>query len=444
MAFKVTVDYQNLRLIIDSDSTESVNTFAQTKALVDFVNLQNSLHYVNLTAADVLLDADTKNLYFSSQYDSPQALEVTVSDLIDTIDTALGKSDSTTLTENAIKAIGKGVSDSVALTEVLAKSILFVRVFSDTYSVSDAIDSLDTGLGKTDSLTLSEAEAKLFETPKSDSLSLSEVDTKLFSLGKADTPILSENIDAIDTALIKSDTATLSEALDSISTSLPKTDSFTLSENALLLVGLNKTDSVSLSESLARVVTYVREFSDGFTLDDRASVTDELQTDIGLVKGNIVTMLEDSSFALSKPAITASVTMQDVLTYAGNFVQTDSVNVSDVQTFDTGLGKDDSIAVTEDLNLDNTLVKSEVLSILEAISLAPSLTQSDSFSLSESLVYSSSLSKADIVTLSEALAQSVSKSLSDSVTISESISVLFVPGGTSVLNTAALNTSVLN
>ena len=54
------------------------------------------------------------------------------------------------------------------------------------------------------------------------------------------------------------------------------------------------------------------------------------------------------------------------------------------------------------------------------------------------------LAKTETLTLSEALVDSFSKVVTDSATITESISVLFVPGGGSILNTAALNTSVLN
>ena len=50
----------------------------------------------------------------------------------------------------------------------------------------------------------------------------------------------------------------------------------------------------------------------------------------------------------------------------------------------------------------------------------------------------------DAASIAESLAHSFSKSVSDSATISESVSILFIPGGGSILNTAALNTFVLN
>ena len=69
---------------------------------------------------------------------------------------------------------------------------------------------------------------------------------------------------------------------------------------------------------------------------------------------------------------------------------------------------------------------------------------SDSLSLSEQAVLSHGLSKTEALTISELLVYSFGAAVTDSDTITESISVLFVPGGGSILNTAALNTSVLN
>ena len=65
--------------------------------------------------------------------------------------------------------------------------------------------------------------------------------------------------------------------------------------------------------------------------------------------------------------------------------------------------------------------------------------------MSEASLVGSGAIISDAPSLSEAI-QSLSsfKSLTESATISESLSILFVSGASSVLNTAALNTSVLN
>ena len=73
MAFKFTVDYQQIKLVIQTDSTEAVNLFEHLKTTVQFIDMQQIVAFQQLTAADVFIDADTKNLYFSTQYNSPNA-----------------------------------------------------------------------------------------------------------------------------------------------------------------------------------------------------------------------------------------------------------------------------------------------------------------------------------------------------------------------------------
>ena len=56
MAFKITLDYVNLSLTIDTDSSESVSTFVFAKSTVSYSNLQNVLAYANLEAADIIVE----------------------------------------------------------------------------------------------------------------------------------------------------------------------------------------------------------------------------------------------------------------------------------------------------------------------------------------------------------------------------------------------------
>ena len=125
-------------------------------------------------------------------------------------------------------------------------------------------------------------------------------------------------------------------------------------------------------------------------LDDTASPSDELKTDVNINKGNIV------SIGDSAPTFTFSTSFSDTPT------------------------------VTE--------------------SLAYSFTTSfaDSVTLSEVLTSGAGSIYTDTTSISETLAHSFGKSLSDSATITESINVVLVSGSNSVLNTSAFNTSVLN
>lgn len=146
----------------------------------------------------------------------------------------------------------------------------------------------------------------------------------------------------------------------------------------------------TMAESLARVVSFVRALSDAYTLDDTASASDDLQTDINMQKGNVF-------------------------------------SISDAPVLSTEPGLSDTQSIAEQA----------------ALTVAKALT--DSIVMSETSLVGSGAIVADTSNLSESISSlSSSKSLSDSATISESLSILFVSGASSVLNTAALNTSVLN
>ena len=63
MAFKFTVDYQQLKLVIQTDSTEAVSLFEHLKTTVQYIDMQQIVAFQQLTAANVTIDADTLNRY---------------------------------------------------------------------------------------------------------------------------------------------------------------------------------------------------------------------------------------------------------------------------------------------------------------------------------------------------------------------------------------------
>jgi hypothetical protein len=332
MAIKFTVEYSSLHLTATRQKLASLSLSSDPSALLQFVNLKSTQDYTYLNAV-LFLDAETKNLYFSSQYDSPQVQVVTLSE-VSVLNIQPQKSDSFGMTDtDLVKDMGFGKTETLTLSEDLQKTVLFVRDFGDSYGFTDS-ESLATGLGKEESLTLSESDVK--------------------QLGIA-----------------KSDTANISES-------------------SALLFNTPKEDSLSISESFSRVVVFSRTFSDAVTLDDLASATDPLQTDSILNKDNIATLTEE-------------------LNYSASFVKTDSFGISESDVISFSSPKTDGVSIAE-----TSLI-----------------------SFNKPFFDSSSLLDSEVI--------SFNKGLSDTLGISESISVLFIPGAaSSVLNTQALNTSVLN
>jgi hypothetical protein len=154
-------------------------------------------------------------------------------------------------------------------------------------------------------------------------------------------------------------------------------------------ISASNPESVSISESLARVVTYSRSFADAYALDDIASPSDDLRTDFGINKNNIVSIAESLNYAISTSrADTASLTDSPSIEFVTSF--SDSITLSEVLTSGAGSIYTDSTSLSDE----------EVISF--------------------------------------------SKALSDTASITESINVVLISGSSSVLNTSAFNTSVLN
>jgi len=158
MAFKFTVDYQQIKLVIQTDSTEAVSLFEHLKTTVQFIDMQQIVAFQQLTAADVFIDADTKNLYFSTQYNSPNAESFGFTDS-DVFDFGKAASDTPIVSEELAKALDKALADTASVTEELSKVVQYFRDLADSYGFSDS-EVLSVGLSKADTTTISESDAK--------------------------------------------------------------------------------------------------------------------------------------------------------------------------------------------------------------------------------------------------------------------------------------------
>ena len=486
MAFKFTVDYTRLRVIIDTDSLEPVSVFQNLQAVITHTELQSSLQYVNLSAVNVFLDPDSKNLYFLSGHPNAESFGLTDAPALTFVTT---KTDTFTISEETALAFASSQSDTVGISESLSRVVDYVRAFSDAPSLSDE-PAIAFSTSFDDSSTLSDAPALSIEPAKSDTLSFS--DSEVFSVdpSKSDTLSVSDS-PTFSVDLPQSDTATIAESnVLSVGKAIPqggtvtytvtvasgtnsygsgnkyyidgvvspaltldvgKTYRFDISDSSVSghplrfsetangshgggsvystnvtvngtagssgayveiqvtgstpaslhyyctnhsgmggAITVQNAETVAISEVFSRVATFSRSFSDSYTLDDTASPSDELRTDVNINKGNIVSLGD------SAPVFNVSTSFSDTPT------------------------------VTESLAYSFTTSFSETLSLADVLVSGPGSVHTDTTSISETL------------------AHSFGKSLSDSATITESISVVLTSGSSSVLNTSAFNTSVLN
>ena len=347
MAFKLTVDFNKLSLVVQTDAAEPTTTFIYAQSSVTHTHAEAVSAYTLMSFSDVFLDPDTKNLYFTAQFDSPNALTISMSAGISTINVAKVLADTPVLEELAAKHLDKGAADTPTLVDNFTRVVSYVRSFTDAYQFVDD-QSLNVTKLLADTPTITEDTALSVSLAKSDSTNISESAALLASLVKADTSTLSEAITSIDTSLGKSDSITPTESTTILS-SLAKTETLSVAESSVLAPNLGKSETISMPDSFSRVVQYVRGFADAFTLDDVASGTDELQTDTSAVKGNIATLTEVSEYSFSKGGLADSFSVSEATAISFSTSESDGVSVAESLVSATNLGKADSATITESL-----------------------------------------------------------------------------------------------
>jgi plastocyanin len=395
------------------------------------VALNYDLSFVSLNAANVFLDADSKNLIFGSGH--PNAIVINLAESA-AISFSTSAADSLGLSDSPALGLSRPVSDALSVAESFSKVVTYSRTFADTPTISEST-ALALSTAQSDTTTILESEAKAVGKAVDDSPSGSD---QTFTVTVVSTDsgnkYYIDGVQQATVALTVGATYTFDQSHSSnsghplrLSTTSNGTHGggsayttnvttngspgssgaytriqVTASTPSILYyycsihsgmggqANISALGDLSVSESLARVVSYVRALSDAYTLDDTASASDELQTDTNMQKGNVF-------------------------------------SVSDAPALTTEPGLSDTQSIAEQAALTVAKAIADTLTMSEASLVGSGAIVSDTSSLSEAIQSLSS-----------------SKSLSDSATISESLSILFVSGASSVLNTAALNTSVLN
>ena len=299
MALRAIVSNTNLRAIVDTDSLEPVTVFQNIQSLVSFVNLEYGIDFLNLSAVDIVPDADSKNLYFAPGYQEDKALTVTITESLANAIAKTVAADTTSILEAAALNAGKTAADSVSFSDSVVTLLIFERAFSDTLSVAES-SVLNFGKNPSDSANVGESYASSFSRPVSDTTTISETYTPDF--------------------------------------------------------GKNTADTMSVAESFASVRTFVRAFSDAYSLDDTASAEDDLATESGVNKNNIVSVGESlDSFAVSK-ALSDTPTISESFAHAFSPATiADSTSVGEAHAVSFGQGTiANSVSVSESINVQLT------------------------------------------------------------------------------------------
>ena len=427
MALRAIVSSNNLRAIVDTDSLEPVTVFADIQSVTDFVNLEYGIDFLKLESVDIVLDADSKNLFFTPLYQADKALSVTITE---SLANAVAKTvaDSASIQELAALAMSRPASDTFSVTESVATLLIFERAFSDRVVFNDIPDLADLNFGKnpSDSANVGESYASSFSKPASDTSSISESSdvvpnktlgsppspgtTITYTVTVAAATVGSGNrfyINGAENPTIDFEATTLFTGAtyrfdQSHSSNINHPLKFSETSNgthgggsehttdpnvtyngtpgqagAYTEIELSPIGGVSalhyycanhsgmgnkvnlihpmrieMSESLAKVATFLRTFTDAYALDDTASPSDDLATESGINKNNVVSVAESlGPFAVSKPLTdTATVTENININGENQFVETANVTDSPSIGFAPATVAN-SVSVSESINV---------------------------------------------------------------------------------------------
>ena len=427
MALRAIVSSNNLRAIVDTDSLEPVTVFQNIKSLTNFINLEYGINFLDLKSVDIVLDADSKNLFFTPLYQADKALSVNITEsLANSI--AKDASDSIDvfqLTELAALSTSRPASDTFSVTESIVTLLIFERAFSDTLSVAES-SVLNFGKNPSDSANVAESYASSFGKAASDTSSISEssdvVPNKTlgsppspgttvtytvtvaaatsgsgnrFYINGAENPTIDFEAATFFTgATYRFDQSHSSNATHPLkfSETSDGTHNSGSEQSADPDVTYNGTPGqagayteiqfapfagvsalhyycanhsgmgnkvnliapmrVEMSESLTKVSTFLRTFTDAYGLDDTASPSDDLATQSGINKNNVVSVTESlGPFAVSKPLTdTATVTENININGENQFVETANVTDSPSIGFAPATVAN-SVSVSESINV---------------------------------------------------------------------------------------------
>tara|TARA_R100001082_G_scaffold32635_1_gene16751 strand:- start:2311 stop:3477 length:1167 start_codon:yes stop_codon:yes gene_type:complete len=388
MAIKLTVEYVNLQASTQTQEASALIESAQSSSpslstgytkysasvsnqviaplkgiLLSYIKPHLSTNYTNLNLK-IFVDSDSKNLYFLPG--NPNAETITVQ-------------------EQVVFSFNNVLSDQFSFSDLTLFSVS--KGFPETVNLSES-SVISSDLVKQDQVTMSE----------SHSFGLSNV--------------AEENISVSD--------------ITSLATSISEADTFSFADTSVIHPNLGKTETLSMSESLSRVVSFNRDFTDSFTLDDRASLADPLQTDSILNKDNITTLSEEHIYNFSK-------------------VLSDSYSFSDELNFESSKPISESFSISEQKAYLFSTPRTDAFSLSDSPVKSPGLNKAESISFSDELnSFQLGVGKTESVSLSETDVISLSKVDADSLSVTESISFQVTYGITGGLNTSALNTGVLN
>ena len=109
---------------------------------------------------------------------------------------------------------------------------------------------------------------------------------------------------------------------------------------------------VEMSESLAKVAVFSRAFTDAASLDDTASASDDLATESGINKNNVVSIAESLSVSAFGKPLTDTATVTENININGENQFSDTSSVADSPSIGFAPATvANSVSVSESINV---------------------------------------------------------------------------------------------
>lgn len=240
--------FQKASVSISRPVYQTVVTYSDLQAMTNYRQLVSSVNYRHPNFTDVFLDPDTKNRYFRGDRGESFSLAEQAALTITKRPDEL-----VDLVEAAKLGVTKPLTESVGFADVAQVLLILNRFFTETASLNES-SAIEFGKTAADAVSLSESRSKQVGKGLEDTFSLAEELEYNFGKGLADTATVTES---------------LARAVSYIR---DFQDSTSLSDAPSLLYGKNQSDSVSMSQVFSRVVQFERTFNDTLTINDAATV----------------------------------------------------------------------------------------------------------------------------------------------------------------------------
>jgi len=314
-------------------------------------------------------------------------------------------SDTVTIGDTIVKAVGQPHSDSVALSDALTKGV--GQPHADTLALADTLTTKAIGQAHADTVAIGDALAKVVEfyRAESDSITIADSLSKTAAFEKA----FSDNVAITDTllkdiCLNEADTLAIADAIliGNIYSKL-LSDTIAITDDVAKGLGLVESDSIAISDSLSKVSAFLRSLSDTVTISD--SIADVVD------------------FLLS---IGDSVAITDAPVKGIGIAKADSVTIADTIVKEFGLSESDSQAIADSIVKTIGLTEADTVALVDSIIKAIGLPEADSLAISDSMAKALGyyLYLADTVSISDSIItlRTIFKSLSDTIAIADTIS----------------------